>query len=105
MIRSWYKIGRTIGTNWNRPRYEMRTWFTKDAESLGEMERDLEQRIRGPTSFNSLMDKIEISQNRTLKRTKKMKIGKKGNKLILAAEWMDNQAILHIKERKNRSRA
>ena len=69
------------------------------------MERDLEQRIKGPTSFNNLMDKIEISQNRTLKRTIRMKVGRKGNKLVLAAEWIDNQAILYIKERKNRSRA
>ena len=64
------------------------------------MERDLEQRIRGPTSFNNLMNKIKISQSRTLKRTKRMKVGRKENKLILAAEWIDNQAILYIKERK-----
>jgi len=31
--------------------------YTKDEESLKKMEIDLEQMIRGPTSFNGLMEK------------------------------------------------
>ena len=61
------------------------------------MEKDLEQRINGPMSFNTLMDKIEISQSQTLKR---MKVGRIGNKLVVAAEWVDEEVQFYIKERK-----
>ena len=34
-----------------------------------------------------------------------MKVGRRGNRLILAAEWIDNQAILYITEMRNRNKA
>ena len=80
LLRSWYKIGRENGASWKKTRYEERTWYAKDEESLKNMERELEQMIRGPTSFNSLMNKIEVAQDRTLKKTRRIKIGRKGRK-------------------------
>ena len=67
----------------DKNKYEERTWYKSDEESLKEMEEDLVSRIHGPTSFNRLMDKIEIAQSRTLKRQKKMKIGRRAPQDIL----------------------
>ena len=69
------------------------------------MEKDLEKRIKGPTSFNSMMKKIEITQDRNIRKTRKIRIGRKGNKQILSAEWMDRQALVCIRLRKVKSRA
>ena len=55
-------------------KHEIRTWFKKDEDSLKKMEDDLVATLRRPTSFNNMMKKIEISQNRTLK----VQIMKKG---------------------------
>ena len=55
------------------------------------MEEDLLTRLNGPTSFNKMMDKIEISQSRTLKGQKRMKIGSNNGKQIVAAEWVDQK--------------
>ena len=104
LIRSWYKIGREKGTSWRKARYEERTWYVKDEKSLKKME-ELEGMIRGPTSFSGLMNKTEIAQEKTLKKTRKIKIGNKGKKPFQSAEWMDAQAIVYIRERKIKSRA
>ena len=37
------------------------------------------------------MKKIEIAQNKTLKVEKKVKIGRKEGKHIVAAEWFDGE--------------
>merc|ERR1712030_134484 len=68
LLRSWYKLGRENGLSWKKTKYEERTWYAKDEESLKKMEGELEQMIRGPTSFNSMMNKIEVAQDKTLKK-------------------------------------
>ena len=78
LIRSWFKIGRERGASWRKTRLEERTWYSKDEGSLKKMEGDLEPKIRGPTSFNSMMKKIEITQDKYLKKTRKLRIGTKG---------------------------
>ena len=66
--------------------------------------KSLERRINEPISFNSLMDKIEISQGQTLKRTKRMKVGRSGNKLVVSAEWVDEEVQFYLKERKDKNK-
>ena len=44
------------------------------------MERDLEERTRGPISFSGMMNNIELAQEKHLKKTRKIKIGLKGKK-------------------------
>ena len=56
-------------------------------------------------SFNSMMKKIELTQERHLKKTRKIRVGMKGKKQILSAVWMDRQAQIYIKLRKMKSRA
>ena len=105
LIRSWFKIGRKGGTSWRKSKIEVRTWYSINAESLNKMEKDLEKRTRGPISFNSMMKKIELTQERHLKKTRKIRVGMKGKKLILAAVWIDVHAQIYIKMRKMKSRA
>ena len=56
--RAWFKIGRGETTKWEKKKYEIRTWYKKDEESLKKMEEDLLTRLNGPTSFNNMMYKI-----------------------------------------------
>jgi len=47
-----------------------------------------------------MMDKKEISQSRTLKRQKKMRIGINNNEHILADEWVDEEVQSNLKKRR-----
>ena len=77
LIRCWFKIGREKPKNWKDYRTEYREWYTLDPKALKEMEKELENRTRGPMSFKGMMAIIMVTQERHLKRTKKIQIGKK----------------------------
>jgi len=64
------------------------------------MKEDLLSRISKYTSFNHKMDKLEISQSRTLKRQKRMKIGLKNNEHIVAADWVDEEVQYYLSKRR-----
>ena len=102
LIRAWFKIGRGDTRKWEKKNYEIRTWYKKDEESLKKMEEELLTKISGPTSFNSLMDKIEIAQDRTLKAQKKMRTCMNGGERVVAAEWVNDEVQSYLKERKNK---
>ena len=69
------------------------------------MEKELEERTRGPISFSGMMNNIELAQEKHLKKTRKIKIGLKRKKQVLSAVWMDKQGQIMIKMRKIKSRA
>ena len=73
--------------------------------ALEKMEKEIEERIRGPISFKGMMGIIVIAQERHLKRTRKIQIGKQGKEVILSAPWMDRKGQMLIKLRKLKSRA
>ena len=50
------------------------------------------------------MEKIKTSQNRNLKRSKRVRVGSRGNMKVAAAEWVDLKLIYNIKERSKLSR-
>ena len=60
LLRAWFKIGRGETIKWEKKRYEIRTWYRTDEESLKNMKEDLLSRISRYMSFNHMMDKIEI---------------------------------------------
>ena len=68
------------------------------------MEEDLLPKIGKKISFNGLMKKIKISQEKVLKKSKRIKGGKKGDMRIAAAEWVDEELIDNIKIRGKLSR-
>ena len=45
------------------------------------------------------MKKLKISVNLTLRKRKKIRVGKKGNKVIRAAEWVDQDLMDNIRLR------
>ena len=71
---------------------------------MKEMEMDLVPMIGKKVSFNDFMRKIKISQERKLKKRKRIKIGKKGDTRIAAAEWVDEELKENIKKRGKLSR-
>ena len=68
------------------------------------MERDLLSKIGKKISFSGLMRKIKASQDKVLKKSKIVKVGKKGNMRIAAAEWVDDELIDNIETRGKLSR-
>ena len=50
------------------------------------------------------MGKLKTTLNSTLRKRKIIKVGGKGNKIILAAKWVDEELISNIKLRTSYSR-
>ena len=69
------------------------------------MEKEVERRITGPMSFKSMMAILVVSQEKHLKKTRRIPIGKKGEEDILSAPWMDKKGIMLIRLRRIKSRA
>ena len=88
LVRSWYNIGQQVKTNWKNPEFKTIEWIKKDQDSLKEMELDLLPKIGKKVNFNKLMKKIKTSQNKILKKSKRIRIGSRGNRRVATAEWI-----------------
>ena len=69
------------------------------------MEKEVERRMNGPLSFKGMMAVLVVSQEKHLKRTKRVQIGKRGGEDILSAPWIDKKGLMLIRLRKIKSRA
>ena len=105
LLRCWFKLGRTETTKWERKKAETRTWYTHDQEALEKMEKDLENKVRGNMSFKGMMAIVAVTQERHLKKTRKIQVGRKGEEEVLAAPWMDRKGRYMIKMRRRKNRA
>ena len=56
------------------------------------------------TSFKKFMEKMKSTLNITLKKKKRLKLGRRGKNIMLAAEWVDQELIDNIKTRSRLSR-
>ena len=63
--------------DWKKPKYEQIEWIKKDPDSVKAMEEDLLPKIGKKICFNGLMKKIKVSQDKVLKKSKRIKVGKK----------------------------
>ena len=63
------------------------------------MQRELKKQIGKSANFNLFLKKLKTSVNHHLRKRKKIKIGRKGNKIIRAAEWVDLEVVESIKLR------
>ena len=72
LVRTWFKIGREKAGDWKKSETEYRKWYTLEQDALEKMEREVESRINGPMSFKSMMAILVISQERHLKRTRRI---------------------------------
>merc|ERR1711874_444362 len=71
---------------------------------MKEFEKDLLPKLGKKASFDGLMRIIKTSQNRVLRKKKRIRIGRKENKKVTAAEWVDIELIENIKLRSKLSR-
>ena len=105
LVRCWFRIGRTKATKWGTSKTETRVWYTQNPKALEEMEKDLENRVRGPMSFKGMMAIISVTQEKHLKKSKKIQIGEKEKEEVLAAPWMDRKGRSMIRLRRIKNRA
>ena len=83
--------------------YEVIEWYKK-SRIHKKMEKELESMLGNRTGFCHTMEKIKIAQNKTLKKKKRIRIGRKGEEKIQAAEWVDEELRDNIKKRSRLSR-
>merc|ERR1711874_760655 len=103
LVKLWYNIGPQAKTSWKNPEFRRIEWIMKDQDFLKKLEVDL-PKIGNKIKLNKLMEKIKTSQNKILKRSKRIRIGSRGNMKVSAAEWVDLELIDNIKERSMLSR-
>ena len=99
LLRAWFKVGPTSKPRWKKGKQKVITTIKKDEESLEQCRETLRRHIGKNTSFNKFMKKLNISVNQTLRKRKRIRVGKKGNKLIRAAEWVDQELMDNIRLR------
>jgi len=75
----------------------------KDQDSLEKFEEDL-PKIGKKINFSRMIEKIKTPQNKILEKSKRIRIGSRGNVKVSAAEWVDMELIDNIKERSRLSR-
>merc|ERR1711874_848532 len=85
-----------------KPEFKEIKWIKKDVDSLKEFEKDL-PKLSQKTSFDGLMRKVKTSQNKVLKK-KRIRIGRRENNKVTAAEWVDIELIENIKLRSKLSK-
>ena len=71
----------------------------KDENSLKKCRDKLRDQIGRSAKFNLFLKKLKTSVNHHLRKRKRIRIGKKGNKIIRAAEWVDLEIIENIRLR------
>lgn len=84
--------------------YETIEWYKRDQDSLRKMEEKLESMLGQRSSFNNTMENIKIAQDRTLKKMKRIRVGRRGDEKVQAAEWVDEELRDNIRKRSRLSR-
>ena len=99
LVRAWFKIGSTSKPKWTKKKQKTITVIKKDESSLEKCRENLRNQIGKSANFNLFLKKLKTSVNHHLRKRKRIKIGKKGNRIIRAAEWVDLEVIESIKLR------
>ena len=104
LVKSWFNIGGEEKTARKKTRYEKIEYYKKDQDSMKKLEEDLMPMIGKKIGFNDLMRKIKISQEIILKVKRRIKVGRRGDTRVLAAEWVDEKLKDNIGRRGRLSR-
>merc|ERR1711874_792567 len=91
-------------TNWKKDKTKEIKWIRKDEKSLKKFEEAFIPLIGKSTTFKGCMEKIKTTLNSTMGKKKRIKVGGRGKKIILAAKWVDAELISNIKLRTSYSR-
>ena len=105
MVRAWFRLGTNEEkSNWKKAKTKEIQWIGKDEKSLKKFETAFIPQIGKSTSFKGCMNKIKTTLNSTMRKRKRVKVGKRGRKTILAAEWVDSELLDNISLRSKYSR-
>ena len=77
----------------------------QDEESNEKFKINFKKLIGKKINFNKYMNKLNRTLNTVLLKKKRIKLDKKGKKIIIAAKWVDNELVnnLKIRSRLNRN--
>merc|ERR1711888_123855 len=89
---------------WEKGKSEIRTYFSLDEDKLELFIKDLKENINQNTNLKNLHIKIEAAQEKNLKIQKKMKLGKKYDKITVEPAWVDEELKTEIKKRRKLNR-
>merc|ERR1711888_124048 len=89
---------------WEKGKSEIRTYFSLDEDKLELFIEDLKKNINQNINLKNLHIKIEKAQEKNLKIQKKMKLGKKYDKITVEPEWVDEELKTEIKKRRKLNR-
>ena len=99
VVRAWFKINpRGINTTWKKASYKEIHWIAKEEDRMEDFERTFLPKIGRCTTFKKCMGKIKNTMELTMRRRKRIKLGRKGKETILAAKWVDQELIDNVKE-------
>merc|ERR1711874_844073 len=84
--------------------YETIEWYKRDQDSLRNMEEKPESMLGQKSGFYNTMEKIKIAQDKTLEKKKRIRVGKRGEEKVQAAEWVDEERKDNIRKRSRISR-
>merc|ERR1711874_76622 len=105
LVRAWFKVGtNNERTNWKKAKTKEIKWIGKDEKSLKKFEEAFILLIGKSTTFKGCMGKIKTTLNSTMRKKKRIKVGGRGKKTILAVEWVDAELISNIKFRTSYSK-
>ena len=105
VVRAWFRLrSRGDRTIWKKAKTKEIQWIKKDDETLNNFEKAFLPKIGKCTTFKKCMNKIKTTLNTTMRKKKRIKLGRKGTETVLAAEWMDQEIIDNINLRSKYSR-
>merc|ERR1712179_896622 len=105
VVRAWFKVNHGVNkANWKKNGYREISWIAKEEDRMEDFERTFLPQIGKRISFKRCIKKIKYSMELTMRRRKRIKLGKKGKETILAAKWVDQEMIDNINLRNKYSR-
>merc|ERR1712030_215905 len=77
VVRAWFKINPRENKNWKNKGYKEISWIAKEEDRMKDFERTFLPKIGRHISFKRCMGKIKHSMELTMRRKKRIKLGKK----------------------------
>ena len=97
LVRAWFKISPIHKLKNKKETYKNLSWIKKDEESFEKFKNHFRKLIGKKDSFNKYMKKSNTTLKSILFKRKRIKVEKKGNKILLAAKWVDKELIENLK--------
>ena len=97
LVRAWFKINPSNKIKKEKTIYKNLSWIKKDQESYERFKTIFKNKVGKKVNFNKYMSKLNDTVKTVLLKKKRIKVKKKGNNILLAAKWVDNELIDNLK--------